>query len=114
MAVKHALRVAGGARGIAKRGGRALVEFGPLEILVFGPNKRLVETEARKAGCGLRAFRGHPYDSAFCREMRRQPLDERDKARIDEEQPVRGMIDYVDDLFIEQPRVDRVADRADA
>jgi len=46
--------------------------------------------------------------------MRRQPLDERDKARIDEEQPVRGMIDYVGDLFIEQPRVDRVADRADA
>ena len=46
--------------------------------------------------------------------MRRQPLDQRDKARIDKEQPVRGVIDYVDDLVFEQPRVDRVADRADA
>ena len=56
MAVKHAFRITGGARGIAKRGGGALVEFGPLEIVVLGPNKRLVETEARKGGCGLGAF----------------------------------------------------------
>src|SRR5207245_10879559 len=47
-------------------------------------------------------------------QWRRQPLDQRDKARIDKEQPVRGVIDYVDDLVFEQPRVDRVADRADA
>ena len=114
MAVERALGLAGGAGGVAEGSSSPLVEFGPLEILVLGRNQRLVTGEAREAGRGLGALFGHQYDPALRRELRRQPLDQRDKARIDEKQPVRGMIDDVDDLFIEEPRVDRVADCADA
>src|SRR5205807_2742921 len=46
--------------------------------------------------------------------MRRQPLDQRDKARIDKEQPVCGVIDNVENLLIKKSRVDRVADCSDA
>src|SRR5580704_16221439 len=115
MAVKHALWITGGARGIAKRGGRSLVEFGPLEILIFGVDQRLMARMEREGGvgCGLGALLGHPDDPAFRRQTRRQPLDQWGKAHIGKEQPVFGVIDYIDELVIEQPRVDRVADGAD-
>src|SRR5438046_5273381 len=71
-----------------------------------------VEGEAG-AGCGLRALLGRPYDPAFCRQTRCEPLDQRGKTHIDKEQPVSGVIDYVDDLVIEEPWVDRVADCSD-
>jgi hypothetical protein len=45
--------------------------------------------------------------------MRCQPLYQRSEARIDKEQPICRVVDYVDDLVIEQPGVDRMADRAD-
>src|SRR2546423_14276198 len=71
--------------------------------------------EAQEAGAsgGLGALLGHPYDPAFCREVRRQSFDQRSKARIDKKEPVFGVIDYVHDLVIEQPWIDRVANRAD-
>jgi hypothetical protein len=113
VAVEHALWVAGGARGIAKGGRHALVEFGPLEILFLLRDQRLVAGKARDARCGLGAFLGHPYNPAACRQMRCQPLYQRSEARIDKEQPICRVVDYVDDLVIEQPGVDRMADRAD-
>src|SRR5438552_15026605 len=72
------------------------------------------EAGKAEAGCGLGALLSHPYDPAFRRQVWCQAFDERSKGCVDKEQPVFGMIDYVEDLLIEQPRVDRVADRADA
>ena len=53
-------------------------------------------------------------DPAIRRQLRPQPLDQRDKARLDKQQPVLCVIDDIDDLLVEQARVDRVAHRADA
>jgi hypothetical protein len=43
-----------------------------------------------------------------------QPLHQRHEGEVEEEQPVLGVVDDVDDLLVEEPRVDRVIDRADA
>src|SRR5690242_4372480 len=114
MAVQRPFRLAGSPRGIAQRRRGALVEFGPLEILVLAGEQRFVTGQVRKTGWWLATFFGHPHDPALGREMRREPLDQWSEARIEKQQPVRGVIDYVDDLVVEQPRVDRMADRADA
>ena len=46
--------------------------------------------------------------------MRRHRLDQRQEVRVHKHELVLGVIDDVDDLFREQPRVDRVADVAAA
>ena len=71
------------------------------------------EAGKAEAGCGPGALLSHPYDPAFRRQVWCQAFDERGKGCVGKEQPLFGVIDYVDDLLIEQPRVDRVADRAD-
>ena len=114
MAVERAFGVAGGSGGVAKRGGAPFVQFRPLDITGLRGNQRLVARQVRGATCRLAALFGQPHNPARRREMRRQALDQRGKARIHKEQAVRGMIDDVNDLLVEEPRVDRVADRTNA
>ena len=48
------------------------------------------------------------------RQPRLQLLDQRHEHRIEEQPAILGVIDDVDDLLFEQPRIDRVADEAGA
>src|SRR4051812_16836028 len=61
-----------------------------------------------------RLGRFEQHEPAIRRQLRPQALDQRNKARFDKEQPVLGVVDDVDDLLVEEARVDRVAHRADA
>ncbi len=111
VAVENAFRPAGGPRGVAQRRGAPLVELGPLEtVFALGIDQLVIDAEHRQAG-----FRRFEQDKATIgRQQRPQPLDERDEAGFDEQQPVLRVVDDVDDLLVEQPRVDRVADSPDA
>src|SRR6516162_11012018 len=113
MAVERALGIAGGAGGVAERGRGPLVELRPYEIWLLGRDQVLVARELGEAGRRLGALLGHQHDAAVLRKLRRQPLDQGDEAGIDEEKPVAGVVDDIDDLVIEQPGIDRMADRAD-
>jgi len=55
---------------------------------------------------------GHGHDVAYGRELRQQLLDRGQQVQVDEQQPVLGVVDDVDDLLGKQPRVDGVTHRA--
>src|SRR3546814_8642591 len=40
------------------------------------------------------------------RKLIAQSLDDRQKGRVEEQHPVRGMVDDIHKLFVEQPRID--------
>ena len=114
MRVDDALRVAGGAGGVAQAGGRVLVEGRPAEILVrlgepFLVGRRIAQARRRHVG-GV-GQDDEPLDGG---KARRQLLDERHEGQVEEQQPVLGVVHDVDDLVLEEPRIDRVVDRADA
>src|SRR5215471_8224235 len=113
MAVEGALGLAGGAGGVAERGRSPLIELRPHEIRVLGIDQSLVTRKLGEAGGRLGALRRHQHNPAVLRKLRSQPLDQRDEAGVDEEKPVAGVIDDVDDLVVEQPGIDRMANRAD-
>jgi hypothetical protein len=109
VAVEHALGFAGGARGVAERAGSLLVELRPVEVVALGRDQIVVERDRRKRGLGA----AEQNDPHVLGQLRPQPLDQRDEAGFEEKQPVGGVIEDVDDLFVGQHRVDRVADPAD-
>jgi hypothetical protein len=114
MAIERPFRLSRGARGVAERGGAPLIEFGPLEIPVLGLCQLLVGGECRQSSQRLGIVPGQQNDAAVFGELRCQPLDQRNEGAIDEKKPVLGMVDDVDDLLVEQPRIDRMANGSDA
>src|SRR5579862_6828463 len=110
VAVERAFRVARRARGVAQGRGSPLVELGPLEIRALAGNEAVVGRNYRER----RLRMPQEDDPALLGQLRQEALDQWDERRLDEQEPVRGMIDDVDDLLVEQARVDRVAHRADA
>ena len=112
MAVQHTLRIAGRAGGVTKRTCRALVEFRPLEI------SGLVRDQGLIAACARQSRRRHvrvvaQHHVAFeLRQTRLKLLDQRHERRIEKQPAILGVIHYIDDLILEQPRIDRVTDIA--
>ena len=110
MAVEDSLGLAGGAGGVAQRRCAPLVELGPDEpLFVLGRYQLVIGGDDRESGLG----RFEQDKAAIRRQLWHQALDQRDEAGLDKQHPVLRMVDDVDDLFIEQARIDRVAHRAD-
>src|SRR5438874_1252212 len=83
-----------------------IVALGPSEVVGLAGDQRL---EAVLAGRGVEA------DIMLDRRpLRLQPLDRRREGAVVEQHPVAGMVGDVDELLVEQARVDRVDDSADA
>ena len=114
VAVERALRIACGSRRIAERCGRPLVELRPLEVVFLVRKQPFIARKRRQAGLRLVLLVGHQDYPAIRRQARSQPLEQREKGRVDEQKPVCGMVYDVHDLLIEQPRVDRVTNGANA
>ena len=108
VAVEHALRIAGGAGGIAEGRGGVLVEDRPFVLGRGGGDEFLVDEEIldldlRRAGA---VAERHP--AQHMRQARRKLLDERREDGIEEHVGVLGVMDDILQLFGEQARVDRV------
>src|SRR5262249_25594350 len=87
------------------------VELRPVEPgFVLSVHKLVIDREDRERSL----YRLEKDEAAVRRQLRPEPLDQRNKARLDKQQPVLRVIDDVDDLIIEQRRIDRMANRADA
>ena len=110
--IDHALRVAGRAGGVAHAGGGVLVEVAPGEIVVrrepllIGLNFERRRRHVRGVG-----QHDHPLDR---RDAVADLLHDRQEARVDEEQPVLGIVDDPGDLLGEEARIDGVVDGAEA
>ena len=112
--IEHALRVAGGAGGVAHAGGGVLVERRPGEIAVdFGDPVFIGDRVLQRR---LRHVRGvGEHDVALDgRQLVGDLFQQRHEGEIGDHHAVFGVIDDPDDLLGEQPRVDGVIDRADA
>ena len=112
MAVEHALGLAGRSRCVAKPGGRLFIELGELGALGLVREQLFVVVR----GLGMAGGSG-PRSSITTYPRRGQlALHLGDGARdrlVQEDEPVVGVIDDVDDLVARQADVDRVQDRPD-
>jgi hypothetical protein len=113
MLVESAFWIAGRARGVAERGGEPLVEYRPGEIVAFRREQILIAERIRRRAGHRRAI-GERHPMLYARAMRAQLLDHVAADEVEEHGSVFGVIDDVDDLVVEQSRIDRVADRAHA
>ena len=119
--VQHALRVAGGARGVAERRGGALVEARPVDQGRGGGEQRLVGDEG-EAGERRRFHRrrrrclvGEHHERVQRRaEPPGEPGDERQELRVDEKVGGAALAQDEGDLLGVEPGVHRVAHRAEA
>ena len=120
VAVKDAPGPAGRSRRIAERRRRVLVELRPGEVIGCLAQQLLVAQRADGSG-GQRPFRlghmhpvGHQHDlpHPFGPAERRLRLGK--EGRIDKQNGVLGLVEDPGDLVGMQPRVDGVADGADA
>ncbi len=115
MRIQSAARIPRGAGGVAQGGGGALIELRPLES--FGATGDQVLVAAQSFG---HPDRGHVRrlaqtdPGAHQGALRRELLDERRKAPIEEHHTVFGMIDDVDQLREMQPRIAGVQHHAAA
>ena len=109
MGIDHALRVAGGARGVADRRRGALVELRPDVVLGLGGEQLLVAEEwsQRRAGRHGGAL-GHQHEALHRLEPGRQLLGERQGGGVDEQPGILGVIDDVDELIGVEARVHRM------
>ena len=115
MVIEHALGIARGARGVAKRGSRTFIELRPFVSAGLVRDQLLVDQQVGDlAVLGQMRAVGHGHDMAHRLELRQQLLDRRQEVEVDEEELILGVVDDVDDLLGEEPRVDGVADRAHA
>ena len=110
MRVERAFRIAGRARGVAKRGSEPLVENRPGEIVGFGGEQLLIAQRVCRRARQRRAI-GHRDPVPNRRTQRPQPLDDLATRKIEEHRFIFGVVDDVDDLVVEESRVDGVADR---
>jgi len=109
--VEHAFRIAGRPRGVTERGGTVLVELRPREIAGLSGEQLFVTQEIGQAACGHVGAIGEDDVAADPGRPRREPLDQRQEAGIEEQQPIFGVVDDVLDLLREEARIDRVQNR---
>ncbi len=108
VAVHDALRIAGGAGGVAERRGGVLVEGRPV-VLGRSFRQQVLVAEKRPDFDGRQALRFAERDPAsHQRQLRRQLLDQRGEDRVEEHIGVLRMMHDVLKLIGEQPRIDGV------
>ena len=113
--VEHALRIARGARRVAERRGRLLVELGPLERAGLVGDQLLVAEQLRDLGRGRHVGAvGHDHDVLHGLELVADALDDRHEVQVDEDDLVLGMVGDVGHMLGRQARVQRVQHGADA
>jgi hypothetical protein len=83
-----------------------------VQIVVLGRQQLLVAEELERAGCRHMRAVGHQDEMPDGLHLRRQLLDQRQEGQVEEQDLVRRVIENVDQLVDEEPRIDRVADRA--
>ncbi len=111
--VEHALRVAGRAGGVAETGRRLLVEPAPFAVFAVLLDQGLETERAVQADAGHVALVGH-HDHRLDALHVGAPFDDgRQEGKVGEEDLILGVADDVAELVGEQPRVQRVAHRAD-
>ena len=108
VAVEDALGVAGRAAGVAQPGGFALGEVGPGQRGVAGGEQVFVAEEVEAARRHVVAV--GEDDEGDAGQARRDPLDERQEGQVEQQDAVARVRRDIDDLVVEQPRVDRVCD----
>ena len=114
MAEEHALRLAGGARGVAERRRGVLFELRPLEIIGLGCDEILVAGKSRDRRLWPAAAVGHRHPVLHALALGGELLDQRREREIEEHDRIFGVADDVGELLVEQTRIDRVGDRAHA
>ena len=114
MRIEHALRVAGGAGGVAEPGGGALVELLPAEVAVDLADPLLIWNGVLELGC--RHVGGVCQDDVALdgRQMVGDRFEQRHEGEIDHHEPVFRVIDDPGDLLREKTRVDGMIDCPDA
>ncbi len=113
MLVEHALRVAGGAGGVAEGACRPLVEVPPDDVGRMLLDQVLVAERAGIVGLPHVFAVGQHNDLLDLRQLVAVLLQDRQEGQIDEEDTVLCVVHDVAELLGEQPRVQRVANRAD-
>ena len=106
MRIERALGVAGGAGGVAQRRSGALIKTRPVKDLACGCDQLLVIEDSGDTfdGWGVRRIgKAHPVShlGAMCGDG----LDDRRKARIEDDGLVFGVVDDVDELLRMQSRI---------
>ena len=114
MAVEHAFGVARSARGVTERAGRLLVQLGPCKFSTLGRHDLLVAKHIGSIGLWHVLTGGHNDPALDTRALASDPLDQGPEVGVKEDVAIFGVIDDVDDLFWEKPRVDGVTDEARA
>ena len=111
VAVEHALGVAGGAAGIAKRSGTALLEHRPVASVAFAGDPRLVAAQALDAAV-LRQRRVVAQGDPVAHRLALAPdrLHQRQEGHVEGQCPVFGMVDDPHQLLGRQTRVQGVDD----
>src|SRR6516162_1396053 len=110
VAVERAFGIARGTGGVAQGRGGSFVEFEPLELFALIGDPVVIDPENRQRCLSL----AQQYNAAVLWEMRRKALDEWNEGRVEKKQAIGRMVNNVQDLIIEQSRVDCVADSTNA
>ena len=118
MRVQRALRIAGRARRVAEKRGRALVEDAASRKSPSCVRQQRFVAEDRRGQIGemraMHASSPSAIQPRHVRTLRRDDVDERRERDVEQHVVVVGVIDDEGDLIGKEPRVDRVADGADA
>ena len=111
--IKHALRVAGGAGGVAEPAGGIFREVAPAGIGAASVDPDVERDRAELVlGHGVRA--GIDDEGFYRLELALDGLDDRQEGLVEDENLVFGVVSDPGDLLGMEARVDRVQDRADA
>ena len=114
MTIEHAFGVPRGTRGVAERAGCLLVQLGPLKVSALRRHDLFVTEHISAVGLRHVLAGGHDDPALNTRALASDAFDQRPEVGVKENIAIFGMVDDVDDLFREQPGVDRVANEARA
>ena len=112
--IQHALRIARGARGVAHRGRGIFVEILPLELAVGLRDPVLIGDRVLQRGLRHVRLVGQHDVALDARQLVGDLLQHRHEGDVGHHHAVFGVVDDPGDLLREQPRIDGMADRADA
>ena len=112
--IQHALGIARGARGVAHRGRGVFVEVLPREIAVGFRDPVLIGDRVLQRGLRHMRLVGEHDIALHARQFVGDLFQHRHEGGVDHHHAVFRMVDDPGDLFGEQPRIDGMADRADA
>jgi hypothetical protein len=90
----------GRARGVAEEGSGVLVEARPVDRLGLAGDQGFVADRADRSGDRPLGVRQHD-EGLHGGQLRRDPLDEGREIAVEEQDRAFGVIDRVDDLFVE-------------